>query len=247
MGEVRVPAVRLRPPSWRDGRLIVGVVLVLLSIVIGARIVSAAGHTEPLYSAAADLPSGHQLRVGDLHVVAAHLAAGASGYLSARSPLPAGTVLMRPVGAGELVPTAALGPAAALVRRPVSVPVPAPLPAGLRAGAGVDLWSSAKENRAGTTSYASPVRIARAAEVYAIAAPGTGLAASGTGAVQVLLDEGELRAVLDALANEAKIALVPVPSLPLPHPGEDPAREPSAPEPSAPEPSAPEPSAGAAR
>lgn len=215
MSEVRIPAVRLRAPSWKDGRLIVGVLIVVLSVVVGARVVAAAGRTEPVYSAAADLPSGHRLGRDDLRVVSVHLAAGSAGYLSARTSLPPGTVLVRPIGAGELVPVAALGPASALTLRPVVVPVPEPLPAGFRPGAVVDLWSAAKETGAGVTGYAPATRIAQGAEIYAVVGAGTGLASTGASRVQVLLGEGELRAVLDALANDAKITLVPLPGLPL--------------------------------
>lgn len=211
MSDVRVPAVRLTRPSWRDGRLLVGVLIVLSSVVLGARVVAAAGRTEPVYAAVGDLPSGHQLTESDLRVVPVHLGSGAAGYLSARRPLPAGSVLLRPVGSGEIVPAAALGAAAALTRRPVTVPVAAPLPSGLQPGAGVDLWSSAKQAGAGTPGYAPPVRLAQAAEVYAVTTAPAGLGSGGGAGVQVLLDEGQLRSVLDALANGAKVALVPVP------------------------------------
>jgi hypothetical protein len=223
MSDVRVPAVRLRTPSWRDARLVTGVLIVILSTVIGARVVAAAARTEPVYAAAVDLPSGHPLRPGDLTAVPVRLAPGTAGYLSALSSLPAGSVLMRPVGAGELVPTAALGPPSAFVRRPLSVPVPGPMPNGLRPGSGIDLWSSARRSSSGVTSYSAPVRIARAAEVYSVTAGGDGLAGSGQGAVQVLLNEAQLRAVLDALANDAKIAVVPVPALPVTSAGDGPA------------------------
>lgn len=214
MSDLRVPAVRLKAPSWRDGRLLVGVLIVLASVVLGARVVAAAGRTVPVLAAVSDLPSGHQLTPSDVRAVPVHLGPGAAGYLSARGGVPVGSVLVRPVGAGELVPTAAVGAASALIRRPVAVPVPAPLPDGLRPGAGVDVWSSARESGTGATGYTPPVRIAQGAEIYAVTVAGAGLGGTGTGSVQVLLDEGQLRSVLDALANGAKIALVPVPMLP---------------------------------
>jgi hypothetical protein len=211
VSEVRVPALRLKPPSWRDGRLLVGVLIVLSSMVLGARVVAAAGRTVPVLAAVTDLPSGHRLSASDVRAVPVHLAAGVAGYLPARAGVPVGGVLVRPVGAGELVPTAAVGDASVLALRPVAVPVPAPLPEGLRPGAGVDLWSSAKQVGAGETGYAPPVRIAEGAEVSAVTVTGTGLGGTGTTTVQVLLDERQLRSVLDALANGAKIAVVPAP------------------------------------
>jgi hypothetical protein len=76
----------------------------------------------------------------------------------------------------------------------------------------VDVWSSARDTSApGTASFRPPVRLARAAEVFSVTLPGTGLGSAQGSAVQVLLPEQELRGTLDALANGARIALVPAP------------------------------------
>lgn len=210
MSDVQVSAARLRRPSWRDSRLLVGVLIVVVSVVVGSRVMAMADRTVPVYAAAGTLPSGHVLARSDVTVVRVHLGSGAAAYLSARRGLQRGLVLARPIGAGELLPVAALGAPGSMTRRPVSIPVPAPLPVGLQPGSSVDLWSSAKDTAAGATGYRAPVRIATGAEVYAVTRAETGLAAGGDG-VQILLEEGELRAVLDALANGAKLAIVPAP------------------------------------
>jgi hypothetical protein len=205
--------VRLRRPSWRDSRLLIGVVIVLASVAIGARVIAAADDTAPVFAAATALPSGRALSAGDVRVVRVHLGAGVAGYLPARGRVPTGLVITRPVGAGELIPTAAVGSAAALNRRPVSVPVPDPLPVGLRPGAAVDVWASAKEAGTAATGYQPPTRIAQGVEVYAVSTAGAGLAAASGDSVQILLDEASVRTLLDSLANGAKIAVVPAPAL----------------------------------
>ena len=209
MSDIRVPAVRVRRPSWRDPRLVIGVLVVLSSVLLGARLVAAAGDAEPVYAAAADLPSGHVLVESDLRAVPVHFGGAAAGYLSPRRPPATGAVLMRPVGAGELVPVAAVGLPDALTRRPVALPLPTPAPVGLRPGVPVDLWSSARDGSA-SNAYRPPVRIAEGAEVYAVTVAGGGLGGGGS-SVQVLLDEAQLRAALDALANGARLAVVPLP------------------------------------
>jgi len=211
VSDVQVPAARLRRPSWRDSRLLIGVLIVLVSVVAGARVMALADDTVPVFAAATTLPSGHVLAAGDVRVVRVRLGAGAAPYLSAGAGLAKGLVLARPVGAGELLPVAALGAPGSMTRRPVSVPLPAPLPVGLQPGMSVDLWSSAKETGDGASGYKPPVRIATGAEVYAVQQSGAGLAVATGDSVQVLLEEGEVRAVLDALANGAKVALVPAP------------------------------------
>lgn len=211
MSDVYVPATRLRRPSWRDSRLLVGVLIVLASVLVGARVVAAADDTVPVYAAAGTLASGHPIGPGDVRVVRVRLGAGIATYLSARATLAPGLVVTRALGDGELVPRSAVAAAADLTRRPVPIPIAAPLPEALRPGVTVDVWSSAKDTAAGSSGYRPPVRIAEHAEVYAVTAPGSGLAAAQASAVQVLLEEAELRAVLDGLANGAKLAVVPAP------------------------------------
>lgn len=204
-------ATRLQRPSWRDTRLIVGLLIVLASVALGARVVAAADDTVPLYAAATTLVAGRTLTTADLTVVRVHLGAGSAAYLRAQSALPAQATLLRTLGAGELVPRSALGAASALQVRPVTVPLDGEPPAGLRVGARVDVWSSARDPAAGATHYASPVRLAQAAEVSALSGRDSGLSVAQRGSVQILLGESDLPVVLDALANGARLVLVPVP------------------------------------
>jgi len=205
-------AARLRRPSWRDPRLIAGVLLVLASVALGSRVVAAADDTVPVWAAAGALPAGTALAADDMRVVRVRLGDGAARYLDVGAPVPPGSVLLRSLGRGELVPASAVGPPGAWNRRPVTVPVPGPMPGGLQVGALVDVWASARDTSApGTASFRPPVRLARAAEVFSVSLPGTGLGSTQGAAVQVLLPEQELRGALDALANGARVALVPAP------------------------------------
>ena len=88
VSEVMVPAARLRRPSWRDSRLLVGVLIVLVSVVVGTRVMALADDTVPVFAATATLPSGHALGAADVRVVRVHLGAGAAPYLSARQAWP---------------------------------------------------------------------------------------------------------------------------------------------------------------
>jgi hypothetical protein len=204
-------ATRLQRPSWRDTRLVVGLLIMLASVALGARVVAAADDTVPVYAANATLVTGHPLTTADLTVVRVHLGGGSAPYLRAQSPPPADAVLLRTLGVGELVPVSALGRASALAVRPVTVPLDGVPAAGLRAGARVDVWSSARDPAAGATAYKAPVRLARAVEVSAVTTGEGSLSVATGGSVQVLLGESELPVVLDALANGARLVLVPVP------------------------------------
>lgn len=211
MSQLPVPqAQRLRPPSWRDPRLMVGVLLVLTSVVVGSRVVAAADDTVGVYAAAGALVPGDRVDPGRLAVVQVHLDEAAARYVAASEPLPPGAVALRSVGAGELLPRSALGGADALERRPLGVPVAGQVPAALVKGALVDLWVSEPDPaRAGT--YLDPVQLASAAEVAEVSTGGGAFAAGGGTTAQVLLAEDELRLALRALAADAEIALVLVP------------------------------------
>jgi hypothetical protein len=204
-------APRLKRPSWRDPRLLIGLVLLLTSVAIGARLVALADHTEPAYAARDTLATGTPLTSEVLMVVRIRLTGTQAKYLDARRPLPAGQVLVRPVGAGEVVPLAALAPAGQLQVRPVSIPIDGIPPRGLASGGVVDVWASAKRRDAEGGGYDQPERIADAVEVFDVRVPGTGLSASRTGSVEVLLPTEELAPVLDALANQARVVILPLP------------------------------------
>jgi hypothetical protein len=208
---IGTPAPRLRRPSWRDHRLILGLLLLLTSVALGARVVALSDRTEPFYAARATLPTGTPLTADALEVVRLRITGTRARYLDARRPLPPGLVLLRTVGAGEVVPLTAAIPASNLQVRPVSIPIDGAPPAGLSTGGLVDVWSSNKRPDATGGGYREPERIADRVEVFHVDAPGTGLSAGRTATVQVLLPATDLPGVLDSLANAARIVLLPVP------------------------------------
>jgi hypothetical protein len=104
-------ATRAQPAGWRDPRLWVGVAIVAVSIIAGARILGAADESVTVWAAARDVAPGDTLREDDL--VSASVRFGDDSvidhYLLTSDPLPDDLQLTRGLGAGELVPAAALG------------------------------------------------------------------------------------------------------------------------------------------
>ncbi len=203
-------AVRLRAPSWRDPRLLVGVLLVLGSVVLGARVVAAADDTTPFYAAAGPLVPGDRVEADDVRVVEVLLEGADGTYLPADADLAPGTVVTRSVGAGELLPRAALGTQGDVALQAVSVPVEGERPSGLVTGAVVDVWVAQPDpDRAGT--FSEPQRLVRGATVADVADSGSALGSTGGSTAQVLLEQDALAGVLGALANEAVVSLVLAP------------------------------------
>lgn len=139
-------ALRAHRSRWRDPRLVVGIVLVAGCTLLGARLLAGADDTVGVWAARGSLNAGQAVDASDL--VRREVRFGDQGdadaYLSADAPLPGGSTLSRAVGAGELVPRAALGDAGtgALTEVPLSVDSEA-VPSTVRVGSVVDVYVTA--------------------------------------------------------------------------------------------------------
>lgn len=136
------PITRVRRARWRDSRLAVGILLVLVSVGAGARVVSGAQQTGSWVVAARDLPAGHVLTDGDLRATPAHLVgAGAARYFRAerRRDL-VGHPIVHGLGGGDLVPRDAVTYLLAPASRVVPVVVKAGRLPALSVGDHVDVY-----------------------------------------------------------------------------------------------------------
>lgn len=136
-------AVRTRTPGWRDPRLWIGIAIVAVSVVAGARVLASADDTVAVWATVGDLGAGDLVTEADL--VARRVRFADDGdldrYFRADDPLPADLQLSRGVGAGELLPRAAVGAAADGDRVQVSVEVaPGRVPTAVDSGAVVDVY-----------------------------------------------------------------------------------------------------------
>lgn len=203
-----VPARRLRRPSWRDPRLLVGLVLVLGSTVLGGVLVAGADDTVPVLAAGETLVRGDSLAQAELQVVRVRLDGVDSSYVPAGEALPGDAVALRTVPAGELVPASAVGTSAELESRPVALPWQGPRPESLVRGSTVDVWVAPRE---GTSAFGEPRLVVAGADVFAVVEGSSGLGQSGGVQVQVMLEPDGVQQMLAALAAEDRVDLVLVP------------------------------------
>lgn len=213
-------ALRLQRPRWRDLRLVVGLLLVLLSVAGGVRLVSFLDDTVPVYAAARDLVPGQEVTAQDLAPVQVRMGEGVARYVDGSEPLAQGTRLLRAVHAGELIPVSALGSARQALDRAVSVPVEAEAARALMGGAVVDLWVSHRDPDVVGEAYVDPELLLAGAIVdHVPSGSGAGLGAGlGRSAVQVVVPAEEVGSVIAAVDQGARITLVPAPR-PQPQPG----------------------------
>ncbi|MEZ0165539.1 hypothetical protein AB2L27_12325 [Kineococcus sp. LSe6-4] len=213
---------RVGAPSWRDPRLLVGLLLVTGSVVLGSVVVGRAQGTTAVWGLAHAVGAGQTLTASDLTVVQVRLDPATAGrYVPADVPAGSvageGVVALRGLGAGELLPRASVGAADDLTARPVTVPVEGAVPPGVAVGSLVDLWVVP----AGTdgvvtvdgadTAPAAPERLVAAAEVSAVVTGGGALATRAGADVQVVVPQDVLPAVLRAGGSGDDLVLVPVP------------------------------------
>lgn len=197
------PARRPASATWRDPRLIVGVAIVTGSVLLGVKLFNDADDTVSVWAARADLRRGTTVGGPDLERrdIGFSNPEGADRYLSADSPLPAGTTLLRDVGVGELLPRAALAGAGSpsLVEVPFAVAADA-VPATVGAGSVVDVWVT--PDTAGADG-AESILVFDDVVVVAAPQPGSALGPTSTRQIIVGVDPGQEDGLAAALARAA--------------------------------------------
>jgi hypothetical protein len=189
--------------------LVLGVLLVLASVLLGARVVSAADATVPVWAVTADLAAGTDLSADDLVAVDVRLDDTAGAYLSTGTR-PEGRTLARAVREGELLPRSALEETDELVQ--LALPVQSGyVPPGLQRGQLVDVYAVA-DPAAGATAVAdgSVGLVVRRAPVQAISGRSEGVLSTPTTAVQVVVAVAadDAADVLAAIAGRPLVVVV---------------------------------------
>lgn len=209
-------AARLQRPSWRDGRLIAGVLLVLLAMLAGAGALAHFDSTVEMLQASHTLVPGQTIGRDDVRSVKVRMDGRHAGYLKADKGLPHGQVV-RAVQGGELVPVSAVGDGSSLHQKTIALPATTGQSAILVAGSIVDLYVSAKQTAAtGDTDYQDPRLLISGVLVARISRPATGLGAgTADDSVQVQIPDAQVSAVLAAVNKGAKVDLVPAAGSPV--------------------------------
>jgi hypothetical protein len=209
-------------PRWFNAKFVVGIVIVVAPMFIGARVLASADRYADVYIARLPLVPGQRVSAADLTVGRIRFVGEGSHYVAAGRP-PIGYLVTRYVAPGELLPLGALtaaGPAA-FARRLVTLPVGmGHVPVVLSRGDLVDVYVSQKAN-AGRPA-APPKLVVAAVPVESVAGSGA-LASSGTVSVVLAVPEELVVATVKAIESgtidvvrvpDAAIGAATVPSPP---------------------------------
>ncbi|MDQ6648567.1 MAG: hypothetical protein M3Z02_00370 [Actinomycetota bacterium] len=198
------PAARLRQPRWLDGRVVLGVLLIVASVVVGSAVVAGAQRTTRVLTVTRDLPRGYTLTNTDLSTTAVRLVGNGQRYIVASQRARAvGQVLQRDVGRDEFLPRDALAPVAGAPLRQLSFPVPRShaVAGDLRARSRVDILATRRQGTGTATARAAvPTVVATDVVVLAVDQRSGGLSGSGdTLTLTVQLRPDQVLAVVAAV------------------------------------------------
>ena len=196
---------RLKKPSWKDPRLLVGILLVLASVVGVVSLVGAADQTVEAYTAREAIAVGEKLTVDKLNRVKVRLGDVEQHYLTPAAGVEDGLVAVQRIGKDQLVPRESLGQLDALDRKPVAVTIDEVLPGQAVAGSRVDVWVALPDTRNG---FSQPTLLLPGAEIAQISPGSTALGSARSTVVMVLVTDEQMPNLLGAQANKAKISVV---------------------------------------
>ncbi len=196
---------RLKRPSWKDPRLLVGVLLVLASVIGVISLVGSADKTTDVYAARDSIAVGEKLSQENVVLAKVRLGETEEHYLTLESGLPEGLVAVQRVGKNQLIPRDSLGKVDALDRKPVTVTIEESLPDQAVAGTRVDVWVALPDARNG---FSEPKLLLPGAEIAQVTPGSTALGSSRNTEVMVLVADNQMPALLGAQANQAKISVV---------------------------------------
>jgi hypothetical protein len=212
MTELASPsAKRLQRPSWRDSRLVVGVLLVVVAATLGAKAVASADDRVPVWVATSNLVAGDKVEEASFARADVRLADGMNGYLAADAPAPTGSFMLRDVRAGELVPVSAVGGADGVDVQRVTVRADAMSTTGLARGSRVDVFVTPKTSTPSDTTTTT-TRTKKVLESAAVAAVLTSTGGFGSGSmtsVQIYVPSDKVQPLVEAVDADAKLTLVP--------------------------------------
>jgi hypothetical protein len=198
-------AVRLKKPSWKDPRLLLGLLLVLASVAGVVSLVGAADQTTEVYAAKGPIAVGERLTAENVNRVKVRLGDVEGHYVTAEAGLPVGMVAVQRIGPDQLVPRDSLGKPDALNRKPVAITIDEALPEQVAAGSRVDAWVALPDARNG---FSEPKLLLPGAEIAEVTPGSTALGSSRSTVVMVLVTDEQMPRLLGAQANKAKISVV---------------------------------------
>jgi hypothetical protein len=195
---------------WFDPRFAIGLALIVASIVGVLFIVSAADSSVRVFAAREPLSPGDTVDAGDLVATSVRLEGAERLYLTPEDVTADGLVVTKPVAEGELVPASAVGSRDGERLTSVVLGVDGQLAASVGPGSLVDVWT-ARSTTGG--DFEAPAVVVASATVVRLVEDSGLVVDDRAMSVEVLVPRDRVARVLEAVANDDAVAVVPA-SLP---------------------------------
>jgi hypothetical protein len=153
------------------------------------------------------LTVGETITVDDLSVSNVRMEGAGTLYLEPGDVPIAGLVVTRTVAQGELVPASAIGNVTGLRLTSLVVDTGGTLAASIKPGSSVDLWA-AREIENG--KYSAPAVLVAGAMVLRLVTSDSIVGAGQVTAIEVLVPKAKVARVLESIANDDAISVVPL-------------------------------------
>ncbi len=209
MPEAPVPP--RRRPATVDVRLIIGIVLVVGSIAGVLTLVSAADRRVTVYAASSNLSPGDRIDADDLLLRHVSLDAAHGLYLRPGDLPDDGLLAGSVIRTGELVPLSAVGTGDGARSTSLVLQLNVRVSSAVVPGALVDVWSAAATTAdvSSLGAFGPPIVLATDAVVVRIVDDEGIIAGSDGDSVEVLVPRVRIARLLQAIANQDALAVVP--------------------------------------
>lgn len=199
---------RVQKPSVKDPRLIVGILLVAVSVLLGAWAVDGAKNLSVAYVARETIVAGQELTQEQLRPVDVNLGQYESAYLTVPLDAAEELVARETIRAGELVSRAEISNKSVLEQRIVAVHSSTPLPNTLKVGSLLDLWVV---SQADSEVDAEPSLVVSSLTVSELPDSEGSFSSSSGQSVHLVVQGADIPKVLDVISPGYTLALLAQP------------------------------------
>ena len=206
-------AKRLKRPTIKDWRFILGVLLVLVSITGVQLYVQANNSKTEYYTAKSEIRLGEKITEDKLTRVEANIDSAKDKYFTRTEAAQMnGKIATQRIPAGNFISKESVGTETSPGRRLVTVSIDRTAASALKAGERVDVWTSGPRNpdtKSDNRTENGARAIVTNAEIVAVTVDEGVLGANGKATVQLRVKEEALAALVKESNSDSKISLIP--------------------------------------
>ena len=206
-------AKRLKRPTVKDWRFILGVLLVLISITGVQLYVQANNSKTEYYTAKSEIRLGEKITEDKLARVEANIDSAKDKYFTrAEAAQMNGKIATQRIPAGNFISKESVGTETSPGRRLATVSIDRTAASALKAGERVDVWTSGPRNpdtKSDNRTENGARAIVTNAEIVAVTVDEGVLGANGKATVQLWVKEEALAALVKESNSDSKISLIP--------------------------------------